>query len=97
MCTAVQAVLLLAIFLRICSKGDCLCGRFCEALQGDRRADEAQSPEQRGGECGRRCARRRREGNGLDVWFGIQRAWFPLLLRGQERRAGVSDLLRGVR
>ena len=35
--------------------------------------------------------------NGFDVWFGIQRAWFPMLLRGQERRAGVSDLLLDVR
>ena len=52
----------LAICLRICSEGGCSCGRFCEALQGERRADEAHSREQHGGECRPRCARRRREG-----------------------------------
>lgn len=74
----------LATCYTTCLQGDSSFGRFCGALQGERRPDEAQSREQHGGECGRRCACRRREGNGSDVWFGIPRAWFQMLLRCQE-------------
>ena len=60
-----------------------LCGRCCEALQGQHHLEDPPSRKQQGGERVRRGNCESREGNGFDVWFGIARAWFSqMLLRG---------------